>query len=265
MGVLKITILGCGGSGGVPLIGGADGSGDWGGCDPREARNRRTRSAIVIEGNGRRLLVDAGPDLRAQCLAQGIARVDGVVFTHGHADHIMGVDDLRVLNRNLGAALPAFGTDVTLAELQRRFDYAFRPATPPAFYRPALLPMPVAYGQEFDAAGLRMRGLRLDHRVMEVLGLRIGGFAYCTDVVEMPEETLAALQGLDVFVVGCFQRRPHPVHAWVERVIEWVDRLKPRQTVLTHLGTDMDWRWCSAHLPAGISAAWDGRVLEVPG
>lgn len=262
---LKVTILGCGGSGGVPLIGGADGAGDWGACDPAEARNRRSRSSVAIESAGRRLLVDAGPDLRAQCLASRIGRVDAVLFTHGHADHIMGVDDLRVLNRRLGAALPAIATEQTLAELRRRFDYAFRPATPPAFYRPALLPVPVAYGQTVEAAGMRVQCLRLDHRVMEVLGLRIGRFAYCTDVVEMPEETLAALEGLDTLVVGCFQRGPHPVHAWVGRVLEWVERLRPRRTVLTHLGTDMDWRWCEGNLPPGVEAAWDGLVLEVAG
>lgn len=249
----------------MPLIGGADGAGDWGACDPAEPRNRRTRSSIVVEAGDKRLLVDAGPDLRAQCLANRIGRVDAVLFTHGHADHIMGVDDLRVLNRRLGAALPAVATEETLAELRRRFDYAFRPPTPPAFYRPALIPQPVTYGAEVDVAGFQLLCLRLDHRVMEVLGLRIGGFAYCTDVVEMPEETLAALAGLDTLVVGCFQRRPHPVHAWVDRVLEWVERLQPRQTVLTHLGTDMDWRWCAANLPPGVSAAWDGRVLEVPG
>lgn len=262
---LRVTILGCGGSGGVPLVGGTDGAGDWGACDPAEPRNRRSRSSILVEQGGRSLLVDAGPDLRTQCLANRVGRVDAVLFTHGHADHIMGVDDLRVLNRQLGAALPAIATEETLGELRRRFDYAFRAPTPPAFYRPALLPVPVGYGQDVEAAGFRLRALRLDHRVMDVLGIRIGGFAYCTDVVEMPEETLEALGGLDTLVVGCFQRGPHPVHAWVERVLDWVARLRPQRTVLTHMGTDLDWRWCAAQLPEGVTAAWDGRVLEVPG
>lgn len=262
--MLHVTLLGTGGSGGVPLLGGADGHGDWGACDPAEPRNRRSRtSALVEDGAGRRLLIDAGPDLRQQLLAAGVTRLDAVAFTHAHADHVLGIDDLRIVNRLTGAALDAFGSYATLSMLGVRFDYAFRPPSPPGFYRPALTPRAVAPGETVAMAGIPVRVFRQDHRVMETLGFRIGGFAYSTDVVALPEESLAALEGLDTWVVGCFQRRPHPVHADVAQVIEWVARLQPRRTVLTHMGTDMDHATLSARLPPGIEPGHDGMRLEI--
>ncbi|MCK8783734.1 MBL fold metallo-hydrolase [Roseomonas sp. NAR14] len=266
--VLKVTILGCGGSAGVPRLGGGagpgDGFGDWGVCDPAEPRNRRLRSAILVEGpEGGRLLVDAGPDLREQLLTAGIGRLDAVVFTHQHADHIMGVDEMRPLNRSIGGVIPAYGTEETLEDVGRRFDYAFLPPTP-TFYRPALVALPVPLAGEFTAAGLALRTFEQDHKVMRTLGLRIGGFAYSTDVVELPEKSLATLEGIDTWVVGCFQRDPHPVHANIGRVLEWVERLRPRRTVLTHMGPDMDYAMLREMLPPGIEPAYDGMRLEVP-
>ena len=263
--MLKVTLLGCGGSGGVPQLGGPGERGAWGACDPAEPRNRRTRSSALIEDMaGHRLLVDAGPDLRAQLLAAEVGRLDAVVFTHTHADHVMGLDELRIVNRIRGGALDAFGTYLTLAGLRNRFDYAFHPPTPQGFYRPSLTPRPIAPGEVVEMGGIPVRVLRQDHRVMETLGFRIGRFAYSTDVVSLPEETLAALHGLDTWVVGCFQRAPHPVHANVEQVGEWVARLKPRRTVLTHMGFDLDWAWLRANLPPGIEPGHDGMVLEIP-
>lgn len=249
----------------MPQIGGLDGLGDWGHCDPGEPRNRRKRSSILIEGaDGRRLLVDAGPDLRQQLLENGIGRLDCLLVTHGHADHIMGLDELRPINRALGEALPVLARPETLAELQARFEYVFRPPTPPIFFRPALTPVAVAPGQTVEAAGMAVRLFRQDHKVMETLGLRIGGFAYSTDVVAMPEESMAMLHGLDTWIVGCFQRRPHAVHAHLDKVLDWVAELRPRRTILTHMGTDMDWSWLCANLPDGVEAAYDGMPLTIP-
>lgn len=263
--MLKVTLLGCGGSGGVPQLGGPEERGNWGACDPAEPRNRRTRSAALVEDTaGRRLLIDAGPDLRAQLLAVGVGRLDAVVFTHTHADHVMGLDELRIVNRIRGGALDAFGSYVTLAGLQSRFDYAFHPPPAQGFYRPSLTPRPVAPGEVVEMGGIPVQVLRQDHRVMETLGFRIGRFAYSTDVVVMPEETLAALGGLDTWVVGCFQRAPHPVHAHVALVCEWAARLRPRRTVLTHMGFDLDWAWLRANLPPGIEPGHDGMLLEIP-
>ncbi len=262
---MKVTILGCGGSAGVPHVGGVDGGGDWGACDPAEPRNRRTRSAIVIEGDtGERLLVDTPPDLRTQLLACRIGRVEAVLFTHAHADHITGLDELRILNRVVDRPLEAIATEGVLEELRRRFDYAFRPWKPPGFFRPVLTPKLVVPGDRVETCGLEMAVFRQDHRVVETLGLRIGGFAYSTDVVALDDAALAALAGVDTWLVGCFQRTPHSTHAHVDLVLSWSRRLKIRRTILTHMGIDLDWAWLRANLPPGAEPAHDGQILDLP-
>jgi phosphoribosyl 1,2-cyclic phosphate phosphodiesterase len=260
---LKITILGCGASAGSPFIGGADGAGDWGECDPKEMRNRRMRASVVIEtGTGKRLLVDTGPDLREQLISNKINRIDAVFYTHGHADHIAGLDEVRILNRLLGAPMPAFTDARTAADLQRRFDYAFKPWTGPGFYRPVFALNLVEPGQNVDILRMPVRVIGQDHGHGPSLGLRIGGFAYCTDVVRLDDAALAALMDLDVLVVDCFTHTtPHPTHANLEQVLAWVARLQPRRTILTHMGPNMDYRWLVANLPAGLEPAFDGQTL----
>ena len=262
---LRVTLLGVGGSAGVPHIGGADGRGDWGACDAAEPRNRRTRSSIVIEQQGQRVLVDTSPDMRTQLLACEVGRVDAILFTHAHADHILGLDDVRLLNRSRGTPIEAFATPRTLAELENRFDYAFKPWTPPFFFRPVLNPHPVEPGETVDVAGLSVKLFHQDHHFMPTLGLRVGGFGYSTDVVALDDAAFEALAGIDTWVVGCFQRQPHRTHAWLARVLEWVARVKPRRAVLTHMGNDMDWGWLARRLPAGVEPGYDGMVLDVAG
>ena len=263
---MRVTVLGCGGSAGVPQLGGADGTGDWGACDRAEPRNRRSRSSIVIESpDGARLLVDTGPDLRTQLLANGVPGVDAIVFTHAHADHITGLDDVRILNRIAGRPLPGFGTERTLAELAQRFDYAFKAWKPPGFFRPVVEPRLVAFGETVEMAGMPVRVFEQDHGFMPTLGLRVGPFAYSTDVVTLDEAAFAALAGVDVWVVGCFQRHSHSTHANLARVLGWIERVRPRRAVLTHMGMDMDWAWMRANLPSGVEPAVDGLVLEFGG
>jgi phosphoribosyl 1,2-cyclic phosphate phosphodiesterase len=259
---LKVTILGCGGSTGVPTLGGDDGRGDWGACDGGEARNRRFRSSIVLHGPAGNVLVDTGPDLRAQILAAGIPRVDAIIYTHAHADHIMGLDDVRLLNRIAGKPLPVYGDARTMAEISRRFDYAFRPWQPPHFFWPVLEMNEIVAGDTVETCGLSLRSFDQDHHVMRSLGWRAGGFAYSTDVVRLDEAAFAALAGIDTWLVGCFQRTPHMTHAHLELVLEWVARLGVRRTVLTHMGIDMDWAWLRAHLPPCVQPAVDGMVIE---
>jgi phosphoribosyl 1,2-cyclic phosphate phosphodiesterase len=261
---MRVTLLGTGGSAGVPMIGGADGTGDWGACDPAEPLNRRTRSSIVIENSlNQRLLIDSSPDMRAQFLASGVPGADAVLFTHAHADHITGIDDVRILNRIAKRPLEAFATRKTLDEITSRFGYAFAPWDGKGFYRPVLTAKLVNPGETVQAVGLDVRVFAQGHGRIETLGLRIGPFGYSTDVVELNDAAMEALAGVDTWVVGCFLRHEyHWTHANLPTVLGWVERLRPRRTVLTHMGPDMDWAWLRENLPPGVEAGYDGMVLE---
>ena len=260
---MRVTLLGTGGSAGVPMIGGANGFGEWGACDPAEARNIRTRASIAVQAGQGTLLVDTSPDLRSQLISNGIKDIEAVLFTHAHADHIMGLDDLRLVNRVIGRPLDAYATQQTLEEVLQRFGYAFRPWAPPNFFRPVLVAQPVLPDQTIEVAGMSVRLFDQDHRFVHTLGLRIGGFGYSTDAVALDDAAFAALEGVDTWVVGCFQRTPHQTHAWLDLVLEWIVRLSPRRAVLTHMGVDMDWAWVSERLPKGVEVGYDGQVLEI--
>jgi phosphoribosyl 1,2-cyclic phosphate phosphodiesterase len=263
---LTVTILGCGGSAGSPQIGGPDGAGDWGELDPAEPKNRRSRPSIVVTAaDGRNLLVDTGPDLRLQLTSNKIKKIDAVFYTHAHADHIAGLDEIRILNRLLGAPMPTYADAATLAELERRFDYAFKPWVPGTFFfRPVLDVVVIEPPQIVDIVGLPAKLFAQDHGYIRSLGLRIGDFAYCTDVKRLDEAAFAALAGVELFVVDCFTRgAPHPTHANLAEVLAWVDALKPTRTILTHLGPTMDFGWGRKNLPAGVELGFDGMTLAV--
>ncbi len=259
---MKITVLGCGGSTGVPQLGGADGRGDWGLCDPAEPRNRRTRASIVVEGAEGRLLVDTGPDLREQLLGHGVPTVEAVLYTHAHADHVCGLDDLRSINRLIDRPLDAWGFPETLDELAQRFSYAFRPWAPPGFYRPVLQSRPVDPGDTPDILGMAVSVFEQRHGRTRTLGFRIGGFAYSTDVVALTPLAETLLSGVDTWLVDAFQRLPHSSHAHLGRALGWARRFGVRRTVLTHMGTDLDWATLRAELPDGVEPAHDGMILE---
>ena len=261
---MRVVLLGTGGSAGVPMIGGADGAGDWGSCDPSEPRNRRSRSSITITGPGGTLLVDTGPDLRTQLLASKIRQVDAVLYTHPHADHITGLDDVRILNRIAGRPLTAYGSATTLEALTGRFPYAFRPWEPPNFFRPVMLASEVAAGDRLEILGMEIELLDQDHGYSRTLGLRIGDFAYCTDVIRFDAAIFERLRGLDTWVVDCFQRQPHNTHANLAQVLAWARELRPQRTILTHMGTDMDWARLVRELPPCVEPGVDGLVLDFP-
>lgn len=250
---MKVTVLGCGASGGVPLTGGI-----WGDCDPGDPRNRRTRSSLLVEQGGTTVLVDTGPDMRQQLLAAGVTKLDAVLYTHAHADHLHGIDDLRALNVSMGRAIDAHGSAETLRQITRRFDYAFRPDPGP---RPRLKPIPI--DGPFQVGDIDVVPFDQDHHVCISTGFRFGPVGYSTDVVRLGEAAFTALAGIEVWIVGALQYAPHPIHAHVDLVLEWIARLKPRRAILTHMNHTLDFAPLAARLPAGVEPAVDGLVIEL--
>ncbi|MBI3451651.1 MAG: MBL fold metallo-hydrolase [Rhodospirillales bacterium] len=256
---MKITVLGCGGSGGVPLIGCGCPI-----CRSPDPRNKRTRVSVVVEEGPTRILVDCAPDLRQQFLAAGLATVDAVILTHGHADHLHGIDDLRSVNYHRNAPLDLWGEPDTLRLAQERFGYAFeRPRTHEgAWYAPALVPRPIE--GPFAIGALAVTPFRQIHGGDRdpTLGLRFGKFAYSTDVKEMPDEAFAALEGIDTWIVDCLQVRPSPAHSHLEQTLAWIARVKPRRAILTHMNHTVDYTDFAAQLPSGVEPAYDGMTIE---
>lgn len=255
---MKITMLGCGISTGVPTIGP-----DWGRCDPADRRNRRRRASVLIESRGKTVLIDMSPDLREQLLDAGVARIDAILLTHAHADHLHGIDDLRAINRLMKRAIPLYATAGTLAEIGRRFGYALKPVPPGEhFFKPTLAPHEIA--GPFEAAGLPVVPFAQDHGFSTTLGFRIGGFGYSTDVTELGENAFQALAGIDVWFVDCLRREPHPTHSHLAKTLAWIARVGPRRAVLTHMDQSLDYRELAAELPAGVEPGQDGLVIDLP-
>ena len=262
---MKVTILGCGGSGGVPLVGP-----HWGACNPDNPKNRRRRVSIALRQNTSAgettILVDTSPDLRAQCLDAGIAQVSAILYTHDHADHTQGIDDARFLKKPAGqATIPVYGTGATLALLTERFQYIFQQNTEGSghLYKPFLRAIEI--DGPFEVAGIPVLWFEQDHGFGTTsIGYRIGNVAYCTDVARLPDEALSKLQGLDLFVVDCLRFEPHPTHAHFDQVLAWAAELKPRHTVLTHMNHMVDYDVIKAKCPPGVEPAYDGLEVEIP-
>lgn len=255
---MKITMLGCGPSTGIPAIGGV-----WGACDPADPRNRRRRSSLLIESRGKIILVDTSPDMRAQLLEAGVTQLDAVILTHAHADHLHGIDDLRSVNRLIKKPIPFYSDAYTLGEVRRRFDYIFEaPPVEDPFYKPSLQPHPI--DGPFTAAGLPFVPFVQDHGFSTTLGLRIGFFGYSTDVTELDDAAFSALAGIELWIVDCLRYEPHPTHSHLEKTLGWIGRVKPKRAVLTHMDRQLDYAELAARLPQGIEPGQDGLVIEVP-
>ena len=257
---MKVRVLGCGAAGGVPMI-----SRGWGKCDPKNPKNRRTRSSVLIESDGRRLLIDTSPDLREQLLSANVNRLDAVLYTHEHADHLHGIDELREINRVTRAPLPVFANRTTLNHLKTHFPYVFQSIDierEPVFH-PWLEPNLITSGEPFFAAGMQIVPFNQDHEWTTSVGYRFGPFAYSTDVVHLFDSSLSVLKGVETWIVGCLSDKDHPSHASVARVREWVDVIRPKRVFLTHMAVGMDYASLCAELPAFIRPAYDGLELEV--
>lgn len=252
---MRVRILGSGTSSGVPRIGG-----DWGDCDPAEPRNRRTRASLLVEHDGFRVLVDTGPDMREQLLAARVSCVDAVIWTHDHADHTHGIDDLRQIFHALGHPVPGYARPRTLQVLESRFAYVFAGRGGyPATATLSVLPDVLRFGDltvrvvDQPHGGITSAGLRF-----EADGRAIG---YATDVSGMTDAMRAHYSGLDVWIVDALRRRPHPSHADLPTVLGWVDELRPGATALIHMDQSMDYATLRAELPAGVEPGYDGLVF----
>ncbi len=252
---MKITILGCGSSMGVPGVGEG-----WGDCDPNEPKNRRLRASILVEEGETRLLVDTSPDLREQLLAAKINRLDAVLYTHAHADHLHGIDDVRAINVMLKRPLDVYADAETLDTINQRFGYVFQPLKGDYYYKPTLVPH--AIEGPFRVRDISIRSFRQDHGFSKTLGFRFGSVAYSTDVVTLDEQAFEILAGVDLWIVDAFRKLPHATHTHLDRTLEWIDRVKPRRAVLTHMSPALDYAWLRSVLPAHVEPAYDGMVLE---
>lgn len=252
---MKIRILGSGTSSGVPRIGN-----DWGACDPYEPRNRRTRVSLLVEHEGTRILVDTSPDMRAQLLAADVAAVDAVIWTHDHADHIHGIDDLRQVFHALGHPVAGYARSRTLDAIQARFAYIFdgRDGYPPVV-APALLPDRLTIGP------ITITVVDQPHGSISSAGLRFeaGGIAvgYATDFHKLTPEMARVYTGLDAWIVDALRRWPHPSHPELSAVLGWVEDLQPARTALIHMDHSMDYRSLVEELPAGVEPGYDGLEM----
>lgn len=257
---MRVTMLGSGGSAGVPFIGC-----DCNVCQSDNPKNKRTRVSIFIEINGVNLLVDTSPDLRQQALRNNIRKVDAILYTHAHADHANGIDDVRSFNYQKGGPMPIYGDKATMDTLSHRFSYAFQVAPDNHWYRPTLIPnaLPTAASHDFEVEGIPVRAIEQGHGKGKSLGFRIGNFAYSTDADFLSDEAFEALAGVETWIVDCLRYTPAPTHAVMETTLRWVERLKPKRAILTHMSHEMDYDKLTRELPSGIVPGYDGLVFEL--
>ncbi len=259
---MRLTFLGTGTSFGVPQIGCRCRT-----CTSSDPRDRRTRTAALLETRGKRLLIDTPPELRLQLVAAGTDRVDAVLYTHAHADHVHGIDDLRAISVRQGAVLPAYGSAATMAELAVKFPYIFDPTilAHPGTSKPELAAHVLEPTCTALVAGVPVLPLALPHGNRDVFGYRVGRVAYLTDVKAIPDAVAAELAGLDVLVLNALLPQPHPLHLSIPEAVAAALRIGARRTFLTHLTHDATHADLAARLPAGVAPAHDGLVIEVDG
>jgi phosphoribosyl 1,2-cyclic phosphate phosphodiesterase len=263
------TVLGCGSSGGVPRIGNV-----WGKCDPAEPKNRRRRCALLIEGfaagqdEPTRIIIDTGCDLREQLLDAQVGRVDAVFYTHEHADHTHGIDDLRVLALNTMKRVDVFYGRETGERLHEAFSYCFT-APPGSGYPPILDGHVIAAGETVTIEGpggsIAITAFEQEHGDIVSFGYRVGGLAYSCDLSGIPDRSLRAVSGLDVWILDALRPTPHPSHLSLPESLDLIGQLKPKQAVLTNLHIDMDYATVARETPKNVMPAFDGMRIEVKG
>lgn len=254
---IRVTILGCGISGGVPMVGN-----QWGNCNPQNPKNRRRRSSILLEINDKKILIDTSPDLRLQLLDANVDLVDAVLYTHSHADHTHGINDLAPIGR-FKKPIAVYGDALTLEKLHKSFEYAFyMPPPVPNIYRPFLMPYVIA-PPSFMVADTHVICFDQDHGFSTSLGFRIGDFAYSTDVTQLSDSAFAALKGTKVWIVDCLRYEPHETHSHLEKSLGWINRINPERAYLTHLGLELDYDILQSQLPPHVMPCYDGMQINV--
>lgn len=257
---MKITVLGCGSSPGVPVIGC-----DCAVCRSDNPKNKRLRVSLLIETNGKNILIDSSPDLRQQALAANIRQVDAVLFTHDHADHTGGLDDLRAFNHIADVPLPVYGPEETINSLKNRYNYAFLPK-PERWFRPSLVPHALPEGARHDFAlfGQPISMFQQLHGKVKSYGYRIGNMAYSTDTDGLEDSAFETLAGIDLWIVDCLRATPSASHSYLEQTLGWIARAKPKRAVLTHMAHEFEYEALAKQLPPGVIPGYDGLVLELP-
>ncbi len=261
MSATRVTILGCGSSGGVPLLGPRG----WGECNPQNPKNWRRRVSILVQRGDTTLLVDTSPDLKMQLMDAGVWLLDAVLYTHAHADHLHGIDDIRSINFNLRRALDAYGTTDTLAQIHDRFPYVFFEPAPDRkeWYKPALRAIEI--DGPFRVGDIDIVPFEQAHGRSGSLGFRFGPVAYSTDAKALDEAAFAALAGVEVWIVDCVSDRPHPTHSHLAQSLEWIARVRPKRALLTHMNHTLDYDALKAKCPPGVEPAYDGLVVTCEG
>ena len=256
---MKVTILGCGGATGTPAVGLG-----WGNLDSKNPKNSRLRSSILVENKNTCILVDTSPDLRQQLLNANVRRLDAVLYTHYHADHLHGIDDLRQINRSMNSAIDMYADEDTVDCIKQRFSYVLEPlaVNVKKHYKPTLISHTLNDGDELTIGDIDINVFVQDHGYCKSMGFRFGPIAYSTDVVEMPENAFEILDGIDTWIIGTLIDRPHPTHAHVDKAIDWMKRVQARRGVLTHMGFSFDYENLKSNLPENIEPAFDGMILE---
>lgn len=252
---MRLTFLGTGTSTGVPTLGCQCPT-----CTSSDSRDCRTRSSVLLEYDGRAVVIDTSPDFRQQGLRERISRLDAVVFTHTHADHVFGLDDVRVFNMRQKTAIPIYADSNSMANIRRIFDYVFR-----ADYAAGGLPQldPRLIEGPFDLWGVRMTPLPVMHGGLPVLGFRFGNTAYVTDFSVIPDPTLALMEGVDCLILDALRHKPHPTHSTLAQSLAIVRQIKPRRAFFTHIAHEVSHQAASAELPSGVELAYDGLKVDL--
>ena len=254
---IEVTILGCGSSGGVPLIGNI-----WGPCDPNDIRNTRRRVSILIKIKNKTFLIDTSPDLRMQMLDAKVNNIDAVLYTHSHADHVHGIDDLRAFcwKRKDNKPIPIYGDEYTMNQLKNRFNYAFQTNLGPAI--PSLKANEIEVGNNI-IQDINIQVIKQIHGKGFSLGYKFDNVAYSTDVNQFPDESLKQLENLDLWIVDCVRYEPHYSHSHFSQTMDWINQLKPKKAVLTHMGHWLDYKELMAKCPDNVEPGIDGMVINI--